>query len=101
MKSILTIFAAAGLSLAAPAAAEAQGYGANYYFYGPSTNYFGQAAPSYAPGAYSPQYAPQAYSPMPAYYGGYYDDWSNPPEAYDAIRSDPWHGYDEDCYYGY
>jgi hypothetical protein len=38
---------------------------------------------------------------MPAYYGGYYDDWNNPPEAYDAIRSDPWHGYDEDCYYGY
>ena len=99
MKSALTLLAAAAaFSLAGPAAAqESDGYGMgpNYYFYGPTTNYFGQSAPAYAP---------QTYGPMPAYYGGYYGgdtDWNNPPQYYDAIRQDPWHGYNDDWDNGY
>ena len=99
MKSVLTMLAAAAaFGLTAPAVAHEEGsYGAsgpNYYFYGPSTNYFGAAMPSYAP----PSYGPAA-----AYYGGHYgdDDWNNPPQYYDAIRQDPWHGYNDDWDNGY
>lgn len=91
---------AATLGLAAPAAALEGDYaspGPNYYFYGPSTNYFGpSAAPAFAAPSYALAYAP-------AYYGGYYgsDDWDNPPEAYEAMRQDPWHGYNDGWDNGY
>lgn len=97
MKAILTMLAAAWCA-ATPVAAQDDGYGApgpNYYFYGPSTNYFGASGAA--------DYAPPAYGAMPAYYGGFYggDDWDNPPEAYDAIRQDPWHGYNDGWDNGY
>jgi hypothetical protein len=97
LKILWTVLAAT-LGLAAPAAAHPGEGGTNYYFYGPSTNYFGSpgyAAGRYTGGGYGMAGYP-AHAPAPAYYGGYYgwDDDDNPPAAYEGLRHDPWRGYD-------